>query len=167
MIGAHVDRAGRAAITTALISPFYTADKRSDDRVTYNRTPKGGRAQFSCQIGASLAVYKGLDVVCSNQCLAQQAETGPARYTTFSNVLTDDRLYPASSQGAYSQYLAVELQVTDLLPNTDCGGRMPFYDTIDASYTSFPNDLSVGVTEGVPVDNVVSSTTIFPFLQQQ
>ena len=167
MIGAHVDRAGRAAITTALVSPFDDAAKRDDDRDTYNRKPKGGRAQFSCQIGASLDVYEGLDGVCSNQILAQQAETGPARHTTLSNVLTDDRSYPAYSQGVCSQYLTVELRVTNLLPNTDCGCRMTLYDTIDASYTARTNDLSVGVTDGVPVDNVVSSTTIFPFLKPQ
>lgn len=166
-LGAQVDRAGRAAITTALISPFDNTTTKDADRDTYNQASKDDWAQFSSKIGASLAAYDGLDGSCGNQILAQLTETGPARYATLSNVLTDDRVYLASSQGACSQYLAVELQVTNLLPNTDCGGRTPLYDTIDTSYTALVNDLSVGVTDGVPADNVVSSIAAFPFLQPQ
>lgn len=166
-LGGQVDRVGRAAITAALISPFDNTTAGTN-RDTYNRTPKDGWAQFSSQIGESLAAYDGLDGMCGNQILVQQAETGAARYATLASVLADDRLYLASSQDACSQYLAVELQVTNLLPNTDCGGRTPVYDTIDTSYTVLINDLSVGVTkatDGVPTDDVVSSTAIFPYLQ--
>jgi|TARA_B110000240_G_scaffold72470_1_gene82423 hypothetical protein len=167
LIGAQVNRAGRAAITTELISPLDIADKRNDDRDTYNRTPKCGLTQFSSHVGASLAADDSVDRVYSNQILAPLAETGPARYTTLPSVLTDDRVYRESSQGACSQCLAVELQVMNLLPNRDCGGRIPFYDTIDTPYTALKNDLSAGATDRVPVDNVVSSTTIPSFLQPQ
>jgi hypothetical protein len=163
-LGPQIDRAGRSAITTALVSTFDERNSRDDDRDIYNRTPQEGWAQFSTQIAASLAAYDGLDGSCGNQILADLTETGPARYSALANVLADDRLYLSSRQGLCSQYLGAELQVTRLAPNSDCGGRTPLYDTIDTSYTALTNDLSVVVTDGVAADNVASSTTVFPFL---
>jgi hypothetical protein len=163
-LGTQIDRAGRSAITAALISTFDEITSRDNDRDIYNRAPQEDWAQFSTQIGATLAAFDGLDGSCGNQILADLTETGPARYGTLASVLADDRLYLSSRQGTCSQYLGAELQVTGLAPNTDCGGRTPLYDTIDTSYTALTNDLSVVVTDGVAADNVVSSPTNFPFL---
>ena len=163
-LGVQVDRAGRSAITTALISPLADTDTRNADRETYNQAPRSEWPQFSTQIAQSLGAYDGLDGACGNQILADQAATGADRYSTFSSVLADDRLYLASNQGVCNQYLGVELQVTNLVPNLDCGGRTPLHDTIDVSYTGLTNNLSQGVTDGVAADDIAPSVTTFPFL---
>lgn len=163
-LGVQVDRMGRAAIATALISPLADADTRGSDLDEYNSAEQFAWPAFADQVRASLAVYDSLDGMCGNQILADLGETGPARYDTFTGALVDDRLYVNSTSGACQQYLAVELDATGLAGNMDCGGRTPLHDTIDVSYTALSNDLTIPVGDGVDADDRAVSLNSFPFL---
>ncbi|MCC5887736.1 MAG: hypothetical protein JJT88_14975 [Gammaproteobacteria bacterium] len=173
-IGAQIDRQGRAAITTALIQPLgpqvMGADNsRKDD---YSVAGRADWDQFFEEIRTAIAIYDGLDANCGSQILAgagvdlEDFDT-PARYNALAGALTDDRLYLRADSGACSQYFAVELAATGLIPalEGDCGGRTPLYDTIDVSYTALSNDLSIPVTDGIDRDdNPNHSIDLFPFL---
>lgn len=164
-LGTQVDRMGRSAIATALVSSLADDATRGAALDAYNAAPQADWGNFTTQIRASLGAFDGLDGMCGNQILADLAQTGPERYDTFAGVLTDDRLYLNAASGACTQYLAVELDVTGLAgTGEDCGGRTPLYDTIDVSYTALSNDLSVPVGDGVASDDVTHSLDVFPFL---
>ena len=173
-VGAQIDRQGRAAITTALIQPLgplvMGADNsRKDD---YSVAGRDEWDQFLEEIRTAIAIYDGLDANCGSQILAgagvEEADLDtPARYNALAGALTDDRLYLNADSGACSQYFAVELAATGLVPAVagDCGGRTPLYDTIDVSYTALSNDLSIPVTDGIAMDdNPNHSIDLFPFL---
>lgn len=166
VLGTQIDRMGRAAIATALVSPLADADTRGSDLDAYNAASQGDWVAFSDRIRASLAVYDGLDAMCGNQILADLGEFGPERYDAFTGALVDDRLYLNAASGACQQYLAVELDATGLASNRDCGGRTPLHDTVDVSYTALSNDLTVPVGDGVDADDRVASLNSFPFLAE-
>jgi len=174
VIGAQIDRQGRAAITTALIAPLGplvagTDQTRKDD---YSEAARADWDEFFEEIRTAIAIYDGLDAQCGNQILAgagiDEANVDtPARYGALAGALTDDRLYLRADSGACSQYFAVELAATGLIPalGGDCGGRTPLYDTINVSYTALSNDLSIPVGDGiVRDDNLNHSIDLFPFL---
>jgi len=163
-LGTQVDRMGRSAVSSGLVSPFADAAMRGADLDAYNAAVRADRGDFSEIIRASLAVFDGLDAVCGNQVLADGSLDTPARYDTLAGALTDDRLYVNSASGSCGQYLAVELNATGLVPNADCGGRTPVQDTIDVTYTALSNDLTVPVTDGVDQDDALHFTSGFPFL---
>jgi hypothetical protein len=173
-LGAQIDRQGRAAITTALIAPLGplvagTDQTRKDD---YSEAGRAEWDEFFEEIRSAIAIYDGLDARCGSQILAgagvDEADLDtPARYNALAGALTDDRLYLRADSGACSQYLAVELAATGLVPAVagDCGGRTPLYDTIDVSYTALSNDLSIAVSDGIDRDdNPNHSIDLFPFL---
>lgn len=160
----QVDRNGRAAVATALISPLSAAGPRGVDRDAYNRAPQSGWSAFRNNIRSNLAVYDGLDRACGNQVLANRSVTTAARYDTLAGALADDRLYVNAASGVCRQYLAVELAATGLVPNSDCGGRTLTHDTIDVTVTALVNDLTVPVGDRVNSDNVMQSDNVFPFL---
>ncbi len=160
----QVDRMGRAGVNTALVSPLKTAVPRGVDRDAYNVAPRASWGSFQENIRASLAVYDGLDTTCGNQILANTAVTTPARYDGLANALTDDRIYLNSRTGTCTQYLGVELNATGLVTNNDCGGRTPNYDSIDVTYTALASTLAAPLGDNVNSDNVVHSTSVFPFL---
>ncbi|HSG87981.1 MAG TPA: hypothetical protein VLA56_02135 [Pseudomonadales bacterium] len=163
-LGAQIDRMGRSAIATALISPLADDEARGMDRDAYNAAAAADWAGFTDNLRANLAIYDGLDTMCGNQVLADAAAAGPERYDTLAGALIDDRLYLNADAGACVQYLGVELDATGLVANTDCGGRTPLYDTIDVSYTALSNDLTIPVGDGVDMDNFAHSLEVFPFL---
>lgn len=160
----QVDRMGRAGVNTALVSPLKAAGPRGVDRDAYNATLQANWGTFKDNIRGSLAVYDGLDTMCGNQILANNADTSAARYDGLANALTDDRIYLNSSSGTCNQYLGVELNATGLVTNNDCGGRTPNYDSIDVTYTALASTLAAPLGDNVNSDNVVHSTTAYPFL---
>ncbi len=167
-LGAQIDRMGRAAINTALIGPF--RDKggggaRGMVQDMYNQAadPAQWASVFSSEVADNLAIYDALDTTCGNQLLAGTSATAD-RYDTLAGVLADDQLYVNSASGTCATYLAVEANATGLLPNNDCGGRTPLYDTIDISYSVLAAGTFSGVTDGVPVDaDGTASASRFPF----
>ena len=160
----QIDRMGRAAITSALISPIADDATRGADRDAYNAAGPADWGNFTGNLTAHLAVYDSLDAACGNQFLADASATDASRYAALAGALTDDRLYVNSASGTCSQYFGVELDATATVPNTDCGGRTPLYDVIDVTYTAVSNDLSVAVGDGVASDDTAHSQTEFPFL---
>lgn len=160
----QIDRMGRSAIATALISPIADDQQRGADRDAYNAADEPEWTGFSDNLRTHLAVYDALDASCGNQILADSASSTPSRYDSLTAALIDDRLYVNASSGSCIQYFGVELNATGLVPNADCGGRTPLYDTIDVSYTALSNDLSIAVGDGVPMDDRSHSSTDFPFL---
>ncbi len=166
VLSRQIDRMGRSGVNTALVSPLKAGGPRGVDRDAYNAAPRASWGTFKDNIRASLAVYDGLDTVCGNQILANTADATPARYDGLANALADDRIYLNSASRRCSQYLAVELNATGLLPNDDCGGRTPNYDSIDVTYTALTNDLTVPVGDGVDADTFIHDENVFPFLAQ-
>ena len=162
----QIDRMGRSAITSALISPLAESVVQGEVRDAYNMATPAGWPDFTDNIAASLAVYDSLDTQCGNQILADTSVTDSARYATLAGALTDDRLYVNAASGTCTQYLGVELAATGLVPAVadDCGGRTPLFDTIDTTFVAVSNDLSVAVSDGVAADDVAHSTQEFPFL---
>ena len=131
----QIDRMGRAAITSALISPLADSATRGAARDAYNQAPPDQWPSFIPNLRGSLGVYDSLDTQCGNQFLADAGAVDATRYDTFAGALADDRLYVNGASGSCGQYFAVELNATGVVTNSDCGGRTPNYDTIDVSYT--------------------------------
>jgi hypothetical protein len=162
----QVDRMGRAGVNTALTAPFASAAASDTAKNAYNAQADRTmwQANFAGEITQNIAIYDGLDGVCGNQLLAGPTATA-GRYDTLGAVLTDDVLSVNSASGTCMQYLAVEANATNVVPNTDCGGRTPLYNTIDVTYSVLATGMLTGVTNGITMDgDGHASTTTFPFL---
>ena len=171
-LGQQIDRMGRAGVNTALTDPFNTNATMTPDQVkdAYNasRDPSTWATAWAPTIAKNLAILDGLDRVCGNQLIAKPAPGGtvpPDRYMPLANVLADDQLYVNTNSGACTTYLAVEANATNVIPNNDCGGRTPLYNTIDVTYSLLAIGMPSGVTNGITSDvDGNANTTSFPFL---
>jgi hypothetical protein len=163
-LGPQIDRMGRAGINTAVTDPFFaTASAHERVQDEYNAAAPAQWASFIPRLAANLAILDSLDTVCGNQLLAGPA-AAPGRYNTLATVLADDQIYVNTGSGTCQQYLAVEANAVGIA-NNDCGGRTPFYDTIDISYSVLAAGALSGVTDGIGRDADGShSATEFPFL---
>lgn len=161
-LGTQIDRAGRPAISTALVQTFGTAMDRDMARVDYNRSDLADGGDFRADFIASLAIYDGLDTVCGDQLVA---DLGTERYGFLADVLTDDQLYVLTTTGTCGVYLGLEGEIVGELEAGEggCGGRMPGEDVIERSYSVLASGLLAGIDDGIPADDVAPSTT-FPFL---
>ena len=164
-----IDRMGRAGINTALTDPFFSdANAHGAVQDSYNgaSVPDQWPSLFAARIAANAAILDGLDRVCGNQLLSGPAPVA-GRYATLSGVLADDRVWVNTASGACTTYLAVEANATGIIPNHDCGGRTPLYDTIDVSYSVLAAGALAGVTDGIDRDaDPPASLTAFPFLAE-
>ena len=163
-----IDRLGRAGVNTAVTDPFFT-DRAAHGALqdTYNNAsnPDQWAGLFAARFAANLAIYDGVDRTCGNQLLAGPAATA-GRYDTLASVLADDRIWVDTDSASCNVYLAVEADATGVIPNSDCGGRTPLYDTIDVTYSVFVTGGIAGVTDGIPGDaDGTASLTQFPFLR--
>ena len=151
-LGAPIDRAARALVGNALISPFDpdVGDRRKE---AYNRASPSTWPDFVPDFAATLAVYDGLDRSCGNQWLAAQGPQALAR------LLADDRLWVDSRATTCTHYLAVERGIRN-----DCGGRTPLEDASDVFRSLLVDGTDTRVTDGVDHDDRTPSTTAFPFL---
>jgi len=158
---ARIDRAGRPAITAALVSTFNPADRDADlDR--YNKSGNANPA-FIPIIAGSLGILDGLDRVCGNQLLAGE-DAAPGRYDALATVLVDDQVYVNSDRvNASSIYLGVEAEFLGAGEGAG-GGRAPGDDVVERSYSVLAAGVLSGVDDGVPSDDVVHSIDVFPFL---
>jgi hypothetical protein len=160
---ARIDRAGRPAITAALISTF-TPETRQADVDRYNQSGNANPA-FLPIIEKSLGVLDGLDRVCGNQLLA--GADPAARYRALARALNDDQLYVRSDRaGVSSVYLGVEAEAVDaVMPGQGSGGgRIPGDDVIARSYSVLVAGALSGLDDGVEQDDAVHDIDVFPFL---
>jgi hypothetical protein len=162
----RIDRAGRPAISAALISTFNPA-ARVEDLDRYN---KSGNANpvFIPIIEQSLAVLDGLDEVCGNQ-LAVGAEAEPGRYRALATALDDDQLYVFSDrEGVGSVYLGVEAEALGAAEEGQGsgGGRVPGDDVVERSYSVLVAGTFGGIDDGVEEDDTTPDIDVFPFLAE-
>lgn len=166
VLGAQVDRAGRAEIVTTLVDPFnLDASARGTNEDAYNAAadPTQWGSLFSRRLAGNLAILDSLDAVCGNQLLADPA-LAAGRYGALADLLADDQLYLDTGSGSCTSYLAVELGAAGV-PSDECGGRTPVQDVMDRSYSVLLNGTPSGVTDAVDRDaDAAHSTTAFPFL---
>jgi hypothetical protein len=166
-LGPRIDRAGRVAITAALISPFEAdADVTARDRKAYNASGLSNQT-FAPMIRKSLGVLDGLDGTCGTQVLASPGllAAGSDRYAALTQVLLDDQLYVHSNRNG-SIYLGLEAEAIGALPPGDgaAGGREPGDDVIARSYSVLAAGALNGVDDGVPSDDATHNPDVFPFL---
>lgn len=164
-LGPQIDRAGRPAISTALIATFSAdADARSTARNAYNRAAPAEWTAFAPEVTTSLGILDSLNGVCGDQLLA--ADTGTDIYAALRGVLLDDRLYVNSNATTCGIYLGVEGEAIDALAAGEggCGGRTPNDDVIERSYSVLASPDLAGIDDLVTGDERDHSTTDFPFL---
>jgi len=152
----QIDRAGRAAISTALIGTFEADTATKDDlRDDYN-TSDGG--DFSDDMAESLAILDAIDTICGNQLVGNYDDLG--------DILTDDRLYVHADRDATQcvQYLGLEAEVLGLVANGGCGGRSPDYDVIETSYSVLVNGSFTDFDDGIAANEVPNNAAVFPYL---
>lgn len=161
-LGAQIDRAGRPAISTALVQTFGDPTDRDPARVDYNQSDLADGGDFRGDFIASLGIYDGLDAVCGNQLVA---DLGTERYGFLADVLTDDQLYVLTTTGTCGVYLGLEGEIVGALDAGEggCGGRMPGKDVIERSYSVLAANVLTGIDDGIADDDVAPSTS-FPFL---
>lgn len=165
-LGAQIDRFGRPAVNTALNASF-EADAgtagAAKDAYNANANAGGWVAAFKPEIAKNLAILDSLDTVCGNQILAD-TDAGADRYGTLATVLADDRQWLNTASTTCTTYLAVELNATGKIPNTDCGGRRPPYDVIDVTYSALAIGAPAGVTDGIAAVPAKVDGATFPYL---
>jgi hypothetical protein len=153
VLGAQIDRAGRAGINTLLDHAFDTnGATRGAATDAYNAD--GVQAHWSTYVpalAASLAVYDGLDGTCGNQMLY----TPGTGYTPLATLLADDRLYVDTRLPACAQYFALERGAPD------CGGRTPAENVVDDTYAILAG--GTGLTNGIAAP-ASPPTAAFPYL---
>lgn len=165
-LGTQIDRAGRPAISTALIATFEgDTTTKNQKKDAYNAAAPSAWASFQGEIAGNAAILDALDSTCGNQLLAGSMPVA-GRYDALSGALADDRLFVNSAATTCGQYLAVEANATGVIPNDDCGGRTPVMDVVDTSYSVLAIGNVTGVGDGVAEDGdaVTHSTSVFPFL---
>lgn len=162
----RIDRAGRPAISAALISSFAPATRTADlDR--YNKSGNANRA-FLPNIETSLAILDGIDRRCGNQLLADAAP-GQRRYQPLATALDDDQLYVRSDRvAASSLYLGVEAEAVGLVQpgQGSGGGRVPGDDVVERSYSALVAGQFFGIDDGVAADDADHDIDVFPFIAE-
>jgi len=167
-LGKQIDRLGRPAINTAISDPFdgdATVHGMMQDTYNSGTLTPASETTFVAQFEANLAILDGLDTVCGNQFAADMTKTDSSRYLPLATVLADDELYVDTSSGTCTTYLGVEANATQIIPNTDCGGRTLTEDVVDESFSVLATGMTSGVTDGIDADDHVSTqTATFPYL---
>ena len=171
-LGAQIDRFGRPAINTALNHSFDSnAATAGTAKDTYNADTDASSwvASYASQFAGNLAILDSLDttadggVGCGNQPYAQ-LDAGAARYHTLSGLLADDRMWVNTASTTCTQYLAVELNATNVLVNSDCGGRKLTYDVIQTTYSIAAGVGLSGFGSGVGAVASKTNGASFPYL---
>jgi hypothetical protein len=184
-LGSQVDRAGRAAITSALVSTFrsddgsgapsFDADDSGDNKDAYNEDGSvTGWTAYVPDIVRQLAVLDSLDAhlngtddpapatACGNQIANGLMGSDP--YTALAGLLAGDMLFVNSDSGTCTTYLGVEANAVLGIANSDCGGRAPTYDVVETSYSVLSGVGLVGFDDGVTTDDGAAVNDTFPFI---
>jgi hypothetical protein len=161
-LGAMIDRMGRAGVNTAVTDPFDAVPANGDaQKDMYNTAEEASwSVAYKSQFAGVIAIYDGLDGMCGNQFAAGMMLMA-GRYDALAGVLADDKIYLDTNSATCTTYLAVEANATGIIPNTDCGGRKPEYDTIDVTYSILAIGAVSGVGDGIANDSTF--TPLFPF----
>jgi hypothetical protein len=161
----RIDRAGRPAISAALISAFTPADRQADQE-RYNESGNSNPTFFPI-MEKSLAVLDSLNGTCGDQLLFG-ADPDPARkYRALARALADDQVYVQSDRdGAGSVYLGVEAEALGALQarQGSGGGRIPGDDVVARSYSVLVAGRLSGLDDGVTEDDADHDIDAFPFL---
>jgi len=174
-LGAQIDRMGRPAINTALNHVFDAPDAGTagpaKDAYNANATP-GNWSTYEGEFEKNLAIFDSLDSFVDGGGCGNQAAYGKASppYKALADLATDDQLYLDTTKTVCQQYLGVELNAVQILPNSDCGGRTLTEDVIDTTYGAVSGAVTVSdagvlvslATDGVPPKT--NTTTTFPYL---
>lgn len=166
--GKLIDRAGRAAINTALTNPFDDyrptgVPEPEDGDLTKNKynvdeSLANWKSIWGPYIRRTMGFYDGLDGVCGN---TLAADSVPPRYSVLTDILADDQLYMDTSIGCSGNYLAVERKALgDTV--TDCGGRTLQADAIDVTISQLVAGRASGISDGIATNRSTIGT--FPFL---
>ncbi|MFN3202905.1 MAG: hypothetical protein ACE366_31220 [Bradymonadia bacterium] len=166
-LGTQIDRSGRAAISTATISPFNpdeAAKGMAKDAYNASGDPSAWAEAFGPDIAGNLAILDALDGTCGNQLIAGE-ELNADRYAGLTGVLADDQLYVNADSGVCGVYLGLEAEVVGAIPSGDggCGGRTPNDDVIDRSYSVLAAGILTGVDDTI-TENDVPNPEGFPYL---
>lgn len=161
----RIDRAGRPAITAALISTF-DPDSRQADLERYNTGSASANRAFTPVMASSLAILDGLDGVCGNQLAIDPSLANP--YAPLAETLVDDQVYVQSDEGAGSVYLGVEGEALGVLERGQGagGGRVPGDDVIERSYSVLVAGALNGIDDLVDSDDADHDADEFPFLAE-
>jgi hypothetical protein len=163
-LGTQIDRAGRAAISSALVATFNgDSDVQGATKDAYNAAGSDW-SSFAAEIAGNLAILDALDAVCGNQLLADD-ENADGRYATLAGILADDQLYIHSERGTCGVYLGLEAEIVGAIAEGDggCGGRMLDDDVIDRSYSVLAAGVLTGVDDLITA-NDVANLAEFPYL---
>ncbi len=161
-IGMQIERMGRPAINTALIGLRDIANTATMKKDIYNGLSEpsvwgsasiaNGRSVVA-ELAGNLGILDILDkgntslpgnVGCGNQLLYNGNGGGgggpptATSYNAFAAILADDMLYVDTSKTTCSSYLALEFEAATggVIMHTQCGGRAPTHDVIDASLSA-------------------------------
>ena len=164
-LGAQIDRAGRPAISTALVATFAsTLQERNEARDRYNQASPATWPSFAPEVTTSLGILDALNGVCGDQLLAEAS--GADRYDALADILLDDRLYVNTASGTCGVYLGLEGEVVGALTAGmgGCGGRTPNEDVVERSFSVLAAGALTGIDDLVTGDARDHSATEFPFL---
>jgi len=165
-LGAQIDRMGRPGINTAGNHTFDTNDAtKGAAKDAYNQQSDPTKwAGAVPEIEKNLAILDTLDTKCGNQLFADVTKTDPSRYGTLAGVLADDRLWVKTDATTCAVYLAVEANATGIIPNTDCGGRMPSYDVMNITYSALAlGNVTTPGLDGITAVPDRSKVATFPY----
>jgi hypothetical protein len=161
----RIDRAGRPAISAALISAFTPADRQADlDR--YNKSGNSSPTFFPI-MEKSLAVLDGLNGTCGDQLLFAADPDPTRKYRALARALADDQVYVQSDRpGVGSVYLGVEAEALQALQpgQGSGGGRAPGDDVVARSYSVLVAGQLTGLDDGVSEDDADHDIDVFPFV---
>lgn len=169
-LGAQIDRMGRPGVNTALQQTFTPDGTRSPAQDEYNKDNDKANwvTKYRANFAGSLAIYDGVDTQCGNQAFASAdagADGAVEKYGTLASVLADDRLWLDTGAAACGDvYLAVELNATGAVTNTDCGGRTLKADVIATTYTALASTLASPVDDKIGRVEAKTNGTTFPYL---
>ena len=167
ILGEVIERTARPLIKTALVGGPLVPDADSNRRKeAYNRVSRNGWEQFSRYIEQTLALYDGFDGRCGNQWLADTQAPSSRRYAKLGRILADDRIWVNTASSSCTQFLAVELAAVGSAgaQGGECGGRTPTYDASNIFRSLLTNGTTSGFDDGLHQDEIVPSTSEFPFL---
>lgn len=166
-LGDQIDRAGRAAISTALISPFAGDEDKTTAKNGYNQAGTSKWSEYISNIAGNVAILDAVVGTCGDNKVTanQDSPTAEGAYNGFATALADDQLYINSAATSCNQYLAQELVVLGVLPSTEeCGGRTLTMDVVETSYSALAAGATTGVDDEVSEDDATHSNTDFPFV---
>lgn len=195
VLGAQLDRMGRAAISTVLIAPFApdgAARTAVEDAYNQAADPSAWRTTLlqtgvtiEAELQKNMATFDALDLGLPQMSVPHQgcgnvfqyvAPAGPSSYKIAADLFADDQLYVDTAMPTCEVYLALELDAaTGVAPHVTCGGRKPSHDALDVTYSVLAAGLEgLDPSNGAFAPKIAGSLAphsdvneaVFPFLGQ-